>query len=267
MVRIKESFTGLSVLFKYGLFAVLSVVALASCGGGSKGTGADQVYGYVLTTTRQPVPNAVVTDVKSGNSVRTDGEGSFRLQGDFDPGDLHLGVDTESFSTTVTITGVPSVKASINCVITLDEDNEEGEVSEIEITEEEEEERNEHGTPVPTRTPRATVSPTPKPTAALPSATESPVPTPEFPSSASPSPSPSATPRDGKEYEVTGVITAITNSSITVKEIEFIINSLTEISRESSSESIATLSVGMRVSVHGRAKGGQIIAKEIEIRS
>lgn len=92
----------------YSAELLLSVIAFLAilfggCDGGSRGTGSIQVTGKALTTTSDPVPGVLVTDLESGNSDLSDDTGSYSVDAHERDGAVTLGVDAPTFSDTVIV--------------------------------------------------------------------------------------------------------------------------------------------------------------------
>jgi len=249
------------------LLAVFTTGLLVGCGGGSKGTGGDELYGKVLFSNAQPAANVEVTTLASGDSATTDENGDFRIEADLPSGDLALGIDTKVFSSTVTIAGVPATDSLIRCVIELDGAAQAARLTDVSIG-------NRHtptptpthrpaSSPSPERTAKPTKSPTGTPTPA-PQASETATPTPVPSSSASPSPTPSGEEGEGEDVEKSGSITAKSGSSIVVRGVTFVVDENTHIHGQHV-DSLEELEVGMRVHVHGYDDHVQVTANEIEV--
>lgn len=94
-------------------FSALVVFALclivSGCGGGTRGTG-DQlkslVIGTVVDTAGAPLAGATVTQLETGDSTATDGDGVFALAVAVEDGAASLLIEREGFEGTVTLTGL-----------------------------------------------------------------------------------------------------------------------------------------------------------------
>ena len=249
--------------------ALFCWVVLAGCGGGSKGTGGDELYGKVLFANSQPAANVEVTTLASGDSATTDEDGEFRIEADLPVGDVSVGIDTGTFSSTVTIAGVPAEDSTIRCVIELDAQAQAARLTDVTI--------GDRRTPTPTPRPSATPSqsPTGRPTgnptstptqAPQASGTVTPSPTPA--SSHTPTPSPTPEPEEeeeeGDDVEVSGLISALTGSAIVVGGVSFVIDDDTSIHGQDV-RGAEDLAVGMRVHAHGYDNHVFVRAVEIEV--
>ena len=249
----------------FRILAVLLCTFLAGCGGGSKGTGGDELYGKVLFRDAQPAANVEVTTLSSGDSATTDENGDFRIEADLPAGDLPLGIDTKVFSSTVTIAGLPAGESSIRCVIELDSAAQAARVTEVTIG------SRHTPTPTPTKRPPATPSPerTAKPTSSA-SATPTPVPqgtgtvTPSPTNSESPTPSPTPEEEEGEDVEKSGTITVKSGVTIVVRGVTFVVDEHTTIHGQQV-HSFGDLAVGMLVQVHGYDDHTRVVAHEIEV--
>jgi hypothetical protein len=90
------------------LFAVLSILLIASCGGGTSGTGpattpSRTIQGLVVDGANLPIFEAIVEDLEGGEQAQTDEKGAFTLGAELDRQTLHLAVKTESFEGTTSL--------------------------------------------------------------------------------------------------------------------------------------------------------------------
>lgn len=97
------------------LFAITALFAsgLASCGGGSAGTGTGEIRtieGQVTSSAGDPISGAEVTLVQTGERDSTNLEGRFTLATNFEGSSPELLLETDSISTTITV-DAPSEQA------------------------------------------------------------------------------------------------------------------------------------------------------------
>ena len=271
-------------LYRLVAVAVCIVLVICGCGGGSKGTGGGGFGGTVVTTQSQPLSGVIVTLLETNASDITDVDGRFDLGPVIPTGKASLSVDTGRFQRNVSIADLPSTASMVTVVIQVDEENEDAEAIDVEVTEEHEDSKS--PTRSPTRTPiankpgdensgtdRPAPTPSPSPVATpesggtpTPSASPSASPTPfSTPGTQTPSPTQTQTSRDGEDAESEGRIDAISESSIAVRGVSFVVTSSTVVFRGDTQVPFSSLAVGERAHVSGKWQNNQAIARKIEV--
>lgn len=233
------------------LLCVLFLIFGSACSGGSKGTGTQTFEGRVVTSKSEPAAGVTVTLVDTGDSDVTDDQGFFSIISILLAGDLPVAVDTDQFSSTVIVTGVPEAATRVNVTIQLNEETEEAELDEVSI--EHEQKEKESGLEDQEHSSESAESNSQEQSGAA-------VNSGEQESSGSGSSKPGT-----QEIETEGIISTVQVSSISVNGLVFQINSTTRI-KDSHGQIISAsdLAPGDRVSIHGSQQSGQNIAFEIE---
>jgi hypothetical protein len=110
--------------FKIYLLALLTLIGLSACGGGSAGTGTGdssfRVQGIVQNSDGQPVEAALVTIVESGDSDITNKQGEFLITSDSSDSQLTLEIEKGGSSATTKITA-PGEHGTISINIKFDD--------------------------------------------------------------------------------------------------------------------------------------------------
>lgn len=253
------------------LLAVVLLCAflLPGCGGGSKGTGGDQLTGRVVNVQQDPIVGVSVTELSSGENAVTGPDGGFSIRTDLPAGTVAIGVDTGSVSSTVSITGVTESTIELRVIIQLDERSGATKVVEVGRTESTHTPGpNSQPTERPTRTatPNGAVKITPTPVSAA-------TPTvPAVPNGATPTPHPIATSDDDddgdddEDVEVEGAVSAVNASFITVDGVTYRVTAETRVEGDDV-QSIGDISTGDIVRVRVERSNGELVALQIELQS
>lgn len=247
-------------VLKVYLAAILSVVIIGQgCGGGTKGTGGDQLIGKVLTPQQAPIVGVTVTELNSGESAVTENDGSFFIETELRSGPVVIGLDIGQVSTTVSLGNVTNEAVTLEVRIELDANTGAATPVEVEVTERR---------PLRTPTPRTTGTVNTPPTTS-PGVTPTTIP-PAPAATLTPSPSPTEDHdddgNDSEEVEDTGVVTSVNSSAITINGTTYAVTQRTEV-RGGGTHSIADIDVGDTVRVKGERINGSLEAREIELRS
>ncbi len=122
-----------------GLCCVL-IAPLGCSGGGSSGTGGLRIDGTVLS--RQgaaPLSGLTVTVSQTGDSAVTDMSGTFSIATSQVVGDAELLIESSTLSSRAQVSGIPSDASVVTVRISVDESTEDAEVEDVQV------ERRHHG--------------------------------------------------------------------------------------------------------------------------
>ncbi|MCB0330049.1 MAG: hypothetical protein KDD70_10305 [Bdellovibrionales bacterium] len=212
-----------------------------------------------------PLSGVLVTDLNTGTSDISDDAGNYSVRARAEAGDIRLGVDTSNFSDTVQLNQIAETTRLVKVdLVVFDEDEniEPGEIFESETDDEEEgedngakssssEESNEHESPTPTLSGGGVGSSSPS-ASPVASPTSTGTPSPTVSSTPAQTPAPSSTPQESQEVEREGILSALSETSLTVSGVVFEITSETTF-RDRAGHVVAQsqFSTGERVEVRG----------------
>lgn len=114
------------------LLIILSMI-LISCGGGSEGTGTRTVAGVIKTVNSEPVTDARVTILQTGDFSITDSSGNFSIETEQTTGSLTLEIVTETFSVEAEVSEIEDEASSVSVEITVDPTSSTASISDIHI--------------------------------------------------------------------------------------------------------------------------------------
>ncbi len=264
------------------LITVVCCLCFVQCGGGSKGTGAIELNGKVLTNDGEPIANATVFLAESGDSATTDTSGAFTIESEEQHSDLTFQIVSGELTTSANVAGLPSSYQSVYVIIKVNSSARNAEVEELVVDGEKREPQGGGASP----TPRLTATPSPSPSISpMPTASESPQPTasetPE-PQPTSQNPGGSATstptvsptpeeepegesPQEGEDAEAEGTITAMSSNSMTVRAITFTLSASTRFRSEEAHQNLmlSDFAVGDQVHVTGVWRNGEAVAETV----
>lgn len=123
------------------LCIILLLGFLGGCGGGTQGTGGIAIEGRILKADGTGLPDTTVTVAQTGDSTTTDPNGSFSLTTSV-VGDTSLLLENSTLSTEVAIGALSTNTASVRVTISVNEDDNSGSVNEIEIEERDDDSEN-----------------------------------------------------------------------------------------------------------------------------
>lgn len=115
---------------------VLLLCILCGCGGGSEGTGTEltrKLAGQVATTEGNPVGEANITLLETGDSTTTDGRGFFTLGIPLATSDLTLEVLKDELRSSVVLQDIDSDATTIDVSLTVDEERNQITASSIQV--------------------------------------------------------------------------------------------------------------------------------------
>jgi hypothetical protein len=113
---------------------IIVLGVLGGCGGGTQGTGGIAIEGRILKTDGTGLSDTTVTVAQTGDSTTTDQNGSFSLRTSV-VGDASLLLESTTFSTEVAIGTVSTNTATVRLTISVNEDDNSSSIDEIEFEE------------------------------------------------------------------------------------------------------------------------------------
>ena len=267
----------------------LVVLVSIGCGGGTRGSGGDQLYiGTIQDTSGAPLSNVSVTILPTGTSATTDSNGNFDLSTDPLSGTVDFLLESNSFVTQASSQNIPANAAKIFVKFTVGS----GVKPPVSTTTEIRETR-----PLPTKVPTPTIAatiavpPTVAPGAGG-SPTATPLPTDIISATATPSPTPTKTEKgedshggsgsdtktptptvtatgtrsdDGTVIDAEGKITEITSTLVVVDGKSFVPTSTTEYrGANGHSATLNDFRVGDSVKARGRLSAGVLNLERLE---
>ena len=113
------------------IISILCLI-LIGCGGGTSGTGGITVSGRVASTTNEPVTDAAVTVVETGQSTNTNSSGTFSLFASTQS-NFNLLVETDDISSALPVTGIDSDVSSVEIDVSVDKENRTASTKKVEV--------------------------------------------------------------------------------------------------------------------------------------
>lgn len=180
------------------LVALLSTALLASCGGGTMGTGgtSTRVLGSVVSTSGDPLTGAHVTLKETGVGAVVQSDGGFSLESVLPGEQFTLLIQSADVDAATEIMDVPADAEEVRVRLVVNKANNNVEVKEQSVIQRPTPTPRDRGRPRPTRspTPEPTSSPDSSPTTAPVAPTTNPLPPPPSTPVATPTPKPAPPP-------------------------------------------------------------------------
>lgn len=108
-----------SLYYLIRISALLCFFALASCGGGTSGTGLRMIKGRIADPAGQPL-SAEITIAETGDTTNSDNAGMFQLNSEIDLTQITLLLRGNSFDTSVKVESIPDNAEQLNVEVQVD---------------------------------------------------------------------------------------------------------------------------------------------------
>lgn len=116
------------------LSIILALAAVSGCGGGTSGTGLSNYEGQLRSVSGEPIPNATLTIVESGDAAVTDENGSFVIQTEPLPEPATILIETPTGTdSTVELKSAAEENESVHVDIILDPELAKAEATEFKV--------------------------------------------------------------------------------------------------------------------------------------
>ncbi len=269
-----------------GMF--LAIGLHSGCAGGSRGTGAIEIRGLVLTTNGAVLPGVKVSVSQTGDFGISDELGEFIFSTSTSYSAFSLEVETASFSDSIELSDLPPSYSALAIEIEVDEESRTVSPRKIEVDDESDKPDSENGSEAGDSDQENDDQDDPslgKPVATASATPVGPVATPSDPATPSPNPTsiPTITPtanshedhddehehpsdhEDGEDAEAEGSISALSSASMKVESITFVLSSETVyLDEHEQHTTLAEFSVGAQVHVQGTWQNGVAYAERVE---
>lgn len=109
--------------------ALIMVMALGGCGGGTEGTGTRSYQGNIRSIDQQPLADVKVTIAETGDSSITDELGNFTVLSEPTNNTVTFVLEAEDFSTSVAVTDIPDTSTRLTVNIEVNTETDTAEIS------------------------------------------------------------------------------------------------------------------------------------------